>query len=70
VEPGKPLPAIEHAYDHGRVQLNPYYCSHLAGEPRNIEVVEHRWVQTNELLAIRFPPANASLIEQVVRDLA
>lgn len=59
------LPVIVHRYDHGLVCLHPFFCSRIHGEPRDIQVAEHRWVTVDELPAIRFPPANDRLIAQV-----
>ena len=48
------------------VRLQPFLCRRRAGEPRNLAVAEHRWVRLHELTDFRFPPANASLIEEVM----
>lgn len=66
---GNPLDVIEYVYPHGHVRLHPFYCEHLHGDLRNLEVAEHRWVQPGSLHGYSFPPANAPLIEQVLRDL-
>jgi len=66
---GEPLEACDHTYPHGMVRLHPYYCRLLAGEPRNLQVAEFRWVPPGELMAYRFPPANGVLIRTVVEDL-
>ncbi|MBI1372099.1 MAG: NUDIX domain-containing protein [Phycisphaera sp.] len=70
VRVGDALPLIEHVYDHGHVRLYPYRCTHVDGEPRNIQVVEHRWVAPADLRDVRFPPANAPLIEHIITMLA
>ena len=59
------LPVIVHRYDHGLVCLHPFFCSRIYGEPRNIQVTEHRWVTVDELPAIRFSSANDRLMAQV-----
>jgi 8-oxo-dGTP diphosphatase len=62
------LPVIEHAYDHGRVRLHPFYCRSIAGEVRDVEVAEHRWVPAEELASLRLPPANALLTRRIIED--
>lgn len=62
----QPLTVIEHRYDHGQVRLNPHFCRLIAGQPRNLAVLEHRWVQPRQLREHRFPPANDGLIEQII----
>lgn len=42
-------------YEHGRVYLHPFFCSRVGGEPRDIQVAEHRWVTGEELARFRFP---------------
>jgi mutator protein MutT len=58
----KPLPIIEHRYDHGRVRLHPFFCTRLTGVVRDLQVAEHRWVSPGELVRYEFPPANSRLI--------
>lgn len=65
----RPIAVLEHDYDHATVRLHAFYCSLIAGEPTNKEVVAHRWVDVADLRAVDFPPANAPLIEMVVREL-
>lgn len=65
IEVGDALPVIDFTYPHAHVRLHPFFCHHLAGEPRNLHVAEHRWVRAADLLDYDFPPANASLIREV-----
>jgi A/G-specific adenine glycosylase len=65
IEVGDALPVIEFTYPHAHVRLHPFYCRHVAGEPRNLHVTEHRWVRPADLIDYQFPPANASLIQHV-----
>ena len=69
VRVGKALPIIEHTYDHAHVRLHPFYCTRVAGEPRNLDVVEHRWVTPAELRDYAFPPANEALMQNLIREL-
>jgi len=66
---GEALPVIEHEYEHAHVRLHPFLCSKLSGEPKNLEVAEHRWVPAEDLDDYRFPQANTELIQQVKRHL-
>ncbi len=65
VRVGQALLSVEHEYPHGRIRLNPFVCTRLAGEPRNIKVTEHRWVRPDELGSYTFPPANDTLLQQL-----
>lgn len=58
---------IEHVYEHGHVQLWPWWCRVVRGEPRALEVDAWRWVTPGELRALRMLPANGPLIEAVAR---
>lgn len=66
----RPIAVLEHDYDHATVRLHAFYCSLIAGEPRNLQVAAHRWVPIDELRTIEFPPANAPLIDMIVQELA
>lgn len=59
----EPLGVLEHAYDHAHVTIRPFRCRWLAGEPRNLQVADHRWVRPKDLAQYAFPPANAPLLE-------
>jgi len=64
------LGVIEHTYEHGHVELRPFYCEHVSGEPRAIEVADFCWVEVDELDGYTFPAGNVKLLEQVRNDLA
>ena len=66
---GDELPGVEHVYDHGHVRLRVFLCTWLSGEPRNLQVDEHRWVPAADLTRYRFPPANEGLMDQIVQVL-
>ena len=66
----QPLLAVEHVYQHGRVRLEPYYCTRLSGQLRHLQVAEHRWVTPEQLHDYRFPRANGKLLERLVTDLS
>lgn len=65
---GEALPIIEHVYAHGHVRLHPFYCTLVAGEPRNLEVAEHRWIAPAELPALRLPEANEAITRRILAD--
>lgn len=70
VRVGRAVEQVDHAYDHARVRLHPFYCERLAGEPRNLAVAAHRWAPAAELDQFTFPPANTALIAAVQRELS
>lgn len=69
VRVARPLPVIEHAYPHALVRLHAFFCTRLAGEPRNLHVAEHRWVTPLQLREQSFPPANAPLVAYIIDNL-
>lgn len=68
--PTLPLTPIVHDYPHALLRLHPFLCEHESGEPELIECQATKWIEPNELRDYRFPPANESLIEQVIEELA
>ncbi|MEO0514695.1 MAG: 8-oxo-dGTP diphosphatase MutT [Planctomycetota bacterium] len=70
VRPTSAMKPIEHTYAHAHVVLRPFYCEHLSGEPKALEVDDWRWAELSALHQYEFPPANAELLKQVRRKLA
>jgi mutator protein MutT len=64
IEVGAALSEVEHRYEHAHVRLHPFFCRRIAGEPRNLQVAEHRWVRMSELDDYKFPEANAPLMAE------
>lgn len=64
------LGVLEHTYEHAHVTLRPFRCRWLAGEPRNLQVADHRWVRPKDLEQYDFPPANEPLLKLLVRESA
>lgn len=69
IDVGAPMATVEHVYPHGHVLLHPFYCTRRAGEPRNLEVAEHRWIDPRELAALKLPEANAPITRRIIADL-
>ena len=69
VRVGLALPEIEHEYPHGRVRLQPFYCTYEAGRLRSLGVAAFRWVAPIRLRRYRFLPANVGLVERLIQDL-
>ena len=67
--PTSPLTPITHNYPHAVVCLHPFLCDHESGEPELIECQATRWIAPVELREYRFPPANETLIEEVIARL-
>ncbi len=62
------LTAIEHQYPRVRVTLHPFLCEHSNGEPQLIECQQVKWVKPEELPLHPFPPANESLVTEIIRQ--
>jgi A/G-specific adenine glycosylase len=70
VRPVNEFDVIEHAYAHAQIRLHPHLCHHLTGDPRSSACQQIKWVPPLALRDYTFPPANDTLIEQVIRHLA
>lgn len=64
-----PLTPIEHLYPHARVHLHPFICAYESGEVRHLGCQATQWVDPPALRAIRFPPANETLIEEILNHV-
>jgi mutator protein MutT len=60
------LTAIAHDYSHGQVALHPFLCKHVDGEASPLQCQQIKWVKPQELFNFRFPPANDSLLAEIV----
>ncbi|MDP9173150.1 MAG: 8-oxo-dGTP diphosphatase MutT [Planctomycetota bacterium] len=60
------LSSITHNYPHVDLTLHPFLCEHVAGEPKLIECQQAIWIKPQNLCDYRFPPANESLLAEVV----
>jgi 8-oxo-dGTP diphosphatase len=67
---GEELLAVSHEYPERDVELRFFACK-LLGEPQAMLGQEMRWVKREDLRALRFPPADAELLELLAgRDVA
>ena len=65
--PIEKLASIQHDYPHVCLTLHAFLCEHLSGEPKMIECQDVRWVPAQQLPSFKFPPANESLLREVIR---
>ena len=63
------LTVIEHDYPHVQLRLHPFVCEHEEGEPQHLECQASHWIDPPALRDYRFPPANESLIREVMEYL-
>jgi 8-oxo-dGTP diphosphatase len=68
--PLRPLASIDHDYTDVIVRLHPFLCRHIAREPRLIECQQAIWINPRDLRDYRLPPANDTLIEEVIEHFA
>ncbi len=61
---------VVHDYKTAIVTLHPFLCHFETGEPQLIECQAVAWVEPAELRNYKFPPANESLIEEVISHLS
>ncbi len=65
------LTPIEHAYPHARVRLFPFVCElDNATEPRAIECQAMEWIDPPRVKQFKFPPANETLLDEVIAYFA
>jgi mutator protein MutT len=65
------LTLIEHNYPHARVRLFPFVCELDEGiEPRAIECQAMGWIAPSTVKGFKFPPANDSLLDEVIAYFA
>ena len=65
------LTLIEHNYPHARIRLFPFVCELGKGiEPRAIECQAMEWIDPPRVKGFKFPPANDSLLDEVVEYFA
>ncbi|HEY6558294.1 MAG TPA: (deoxy)nucleoside triphosphate pyrophosphohydrolase [Polyangiaceae bacterium] len=58
--------SIQHEYADRRVVLLPVDCAWQSGEPRPLGALDCAWVRPSELARYEFPPANATLLAELV----
>lgn len=64
---GEIFESTYHRYDWGPVLILSYECTPLAATVRNIEVADHRWVRPGELPGFELLPADAPIVEKLLR---
>ena len=64
VQVGRRILEVSHEYPDRRVELHFFACE-LEGEPLALLGQEMRWVFEDQLASLRFPPADAELIEML-----
>ena len=68
VEPVKDLTVVEHTYEHAHVHLHPWLCRNVNGDPKNMQVLDHKWVVLEKLIDVTFPPANALILAELLAE--
>ncbi len=67
--PVRELEVIEYAYPDAQIRLHPHLCKHLSGDAHPFACQQVKWIDPLALWDYRFPPANDTLIEQVIEYL-
>ena len=70
VEVGDLWRALSHRYPDRTVSLYFHFCTHVAGEPRAIEVEAWRWVSPETLADLEFVEGDGPVLPDLIRDLA
>ena len=64
---GECMYSVEHSYPDKTIQLHFYRCDY-DGDPKPMLGQEMRWVRRSELSLLRFPEADAALIERLAAE--
>lgn len=67
VQVGGEYSTIEHDYAHDRVELHFFRCTPV--DPEQPPREPFRWVAAADLTALKSPPANRAILEQIARVL-
>ena len=67
VMPRRLIAAVRHKYPLREVVLYFYLCEWVCGQPFKKDCHDFRWVQPEELLRFRFPPADTGMIQELIR---
>ncbi|MBP9733303.1 MAG: 8-oxo-dGTP diphosphatase MutT [Candidatus Omnitrophica bacterium] len=63
----KHICTIENPYPGNPLRLVYFLCRYVSGEPQAIDCAEARWVASHELDQYKFPPANQTVIDELIR---
>ena len=69
VEVGRLWRALSHRYPDRTVTLNFFFCRHLSGEPKALEVSEWRWVRPHVLADLQFVEGDGPVLPDLIADL-
>ena len=64
---GECIYSVAHAYPDKTIQLHFYRCE-FDGEPKPMLGQEMKWVGRSELVGLRFPEADATLVERLAAE--
>ncbi len=66
IEVGDPLTPIRPESSAAALMLHPFVCRHVGGKLALLDVQDARWVLPDDLPLYQFPPANRSLIAEII----
>jgi A/G-specific adenine glycosylase len=69
IEVGRLLTRIEHAYTHFRITLHAFHTTLLSGDPQNLGVANHAWVNLNDLEDYAFARTDRQIINHLQEEL-
>jgi mutator protein MutT len=69
IHPVEALDVIDYAYPTVHVRLHPFVCEWRGGEATALACQEVRWVSAIALKDYSFPPANKTLLQQVMAKM-
>jgi A/G-specific adenine glycosylase len=63
IEVGEKLAVVKHAFTHFRITLHAFHARHVSGQPQNIGVAGHAWVDTADLEQYAFAKTDRQIIK-------
>ena len=64
----RPMATIKHAYTHFRITLTVFHCTYLAGQPQNLGVADHIWVDPVDLDQYAFAATDLQIIKALTAE--
>ncbi|MCR2804009.1 (deoxy)nucleoside triphosphate pyrophosphohydrolase [Paenibacillus soyae] len=67
---GEQVEYTAHAYEFGVVHLTTFYCELLSGTPLLTEHAAIRWLPPEELLSLKWAPADVPAVHKIMGDFS
>ena len=62
---GELVEGISHEYPNRKVLIKFFHCNIVSGTPKPLDCQNLKWVEADELVSYKFPPADAQLLQRL-----